>query len=552
MQPLPFADVRVTSGLRSRALLNYDRLELPNYEPQAAFQPIEYDWPGDTEGRVLMAWILLAQATHREPRFLDAMLAELPAHFNELGYMGPILPDGEYDEQQLSGHGWVLRALCEYYLWRPNDQIRAMMEGIIRGLFLPVRGYYKLYPSRPEDRSYQGQVIGQAARRLVGHWYPSTDIGSGFTILDGATQAYQILRWPELAEVIEEGIAAYGAIDKVKVSFQTHSTLSTCRAVLRYYTTVGREQDLTLARSIYQLYRTQAITANWANYNWFGRPHWTEPCAVIDSFMVAMQLWQHTGETPYLDDAQRILYSALGYGQRPNGGFGCDTCAGAGTLELQPLKGSFEATWCCTMRGGEGLARAIEYSHWVDGNRLYLPYFGSAEARVHLNAGELTLHQTSGYPLEGLVELEVTASQLNQAAGIALYIPGWIDAEQAALNVNGEALGGVHAGQFVVLERQWRAGDRIELVLPHILRCETPPPHLASASAHAFWQGPLMLGIRNPEHLYNLPCDAALTSLGEGRYQVPGSSAVLAPIDDLATLEWEEAKCDKRQVLFND
>ena len=37
------------------------------------------------------------------------------------------------------------------------------------------------------------------------------------------------------------------------------------------------------------------MTENFENYNWFGRPEWTEGCAVIDSFIVATRLWRATG-----------------------------------------------------------------------------------------------------------------------------------------------------------------------------------------------------------------------------------------------------------------
>ena len=49
----------------------------------------------------------------------------------------------------------------------------------------------------------------------------------------------------------------------------------------------------------------------------------------------------------------------MGYGQRPNGGWGCDLCAGARDEFLRPAAEIFEACWCCTMRGAEGLARAM-------------------------------------------------------------------------------------------------------------------------------------------------------------------------------------------------
>ncbi|MCE5258699.1 MAG: glycoside hydrolase family 127 protein, partial [Chloroflexi bacterium] len=550
MQPLLLANLFSSGELYRRAMLNFDRLELPDYQPPAAFRPPEYDWPGDAEGRVLMAWILLAQATHREPRYLEAMLEQLPAHLNARGYLGQILPDGEFDEQQFSGHGWVLRALCELYRWRPQPALLQTIERIIRGLVLPAHGYYKLYPSQPEQRIYQGEVIGQRARYLASHWYPSTDIGSAFTVLDGATQAYQLLGWPELAELIEEAIASYAAIDKVQLSFQTHSTLSTLRAVLRYYATAGRAQDLELAESTYALYRSQALTANWANFNWFGRPTWTEPCAVMDSFIVAQRLWQYTGETSYLEDAQRILYNGMAYGQRPNGGYGCDVCAGAGTSFLAPKVDIFEASWCCTMRGGEGLTRAVEFSHWLEGDNLYLPYYDNALALVPAGAGELCLIQRSDYPRSARVALDVVRASAQTPFTINLYIPSWVQPAAVTLAVNSAVQPVERTGAFYALRRTWQAGDAIVLDYPLTARCEPALPHLQPAGRYSFWHGPLLLGLPNQGEEIELPPDVQFAPLGSARYQAAGTGCILAPTDDLHTLPWDAALHDRRQVLF--
>lgn len=550
MQPLPMNCLWPAGELYRRASLNYDRLELPDYQPPACFKPQAYDWPGDTEGRVLMAWVLLARATHREPRFVDAFLEQLPAHLNSLGYFGPILPPGEFDEQQFGGHGWVIRALYELYEWRHDDACVEAIERIVRNLLLPARGYYRRYPARPDQRAYDREVVGQRSRRLVSHWYPSTDIGAAFAILDGATQVYPLLRWPELAELIEEAIAAYAAIDKVSVSFQTHSTLMTLRSILRYYGAVGRPQDLELVKRTYGLYREQAITANWANFNWFGRPTWTEPCAVIDSFMLAQQLWQHTGDTTYLEDAQRILYNGMAYGQRPNGGYGCDVCAGAGTPFLSPKEGVFEATWCCTMRGGEGTARAIEYSHWLAEDALYLPYYNSALAVIPAVGGELFLMQRSDYPRSGRVEIEVARSSLSAPFSLCLYIPSWAEADAVRLEVNRAAQYVEASGSFSVLRRVWQAGDRVTLELPMHARCEPAPAHLEPAGWHAWWHGPLLLGMANTGEPVPLAVSSTFEALGDGRYRTADGKHLLTPADDLYTMPLNEAMHDRRQVLF--
>ena len=54
----------------------------------------------------------------------------------------------------------------------------------------------------------------------------------------------------------------------------------------------------------------------------------------------------------------------MGYAQRSNGGFGCDECIGSETagVFLSTLENIYEAFWCCSMRGAEGLANAARLS----------------------------------------------------------------------------------------------------------------------------------------------------------------------------------------------
>ena len=42
-------------------------------------------------------------------------VAAYPAQWNAQSYFGPVLDRRAINEQQLSGHGWFLRALCELF-----------------------------------------------------------------------------------------------------------------------------------------------------------------------------------------------------------------------------------------------------------------------------------------------------------------------------------------------------------------------------------------------------------------------------------------------------
>lgn len=354
--------------LWTRLQRNYSRLEETRYYPENVYQreKAATRWPGDLEGRTLLSWVLLARACGRPPRYLTEMLAMWESEVNRLQYFGNIYTDG-ISEQQLSSHGWVLQALAELqraqeaeHSWATGHDPKAMALPIIKNLFLPTRDAYAEYSIDPSEREAAGEYSGSHLKQ-IGPWILSTDVGC-FTIgMAGLIDACEAFDLKDLCGgLIETMIERFLSLDLVAIQAQTHATLTALRGMIRWSQMTGDESLWGEIEKRYQLYTGTAWTETYANYNWFERPRWTEPCAMVDSLMVVMALWRKTGKRTYLEQAQLIWFNALGHGQRTNGGFGCDNCPGAdGETDLH--FSTPESHWCCTMRGSEGLARMCQY-----------------------------------------------------------------------------------------------------------------------------------------------------------------------------------------------
>jgi len=422
MSFLPAAD------LWTRLNRNYARLEETKYYPHNVYQRERQagKWPGDTEGRTLLGWVLLAQATGRPPRYLDGMLARWAEEVNEKGYFGKIYTDG-ISEQQLSSHGWMLQALAELHRaseagWRwaaPHDA-RALAMPIIEQLFLPTAGAYEDYPIDPAERETGGAYSGSHLKQ-VGRWILSTDVGCfaiGMTGLIDACEAFDLT--DEFQSLIAPMADRFLAIDLKAIKAQTHATLTALRGLIRWSRMTDQPGLWTEVESRYQLYTDLAWTETYANYNWFDRPRWTEPCAMVDSLMVAMDLFQYTRNPIYLEHAQLTWFNALGHGQRANGGFGCDNCPGAdGETEL--AFSTSESHWCCTMRGAEGLSRMCEYQvlEEEDGT-LCLPFGLPGDWRrgsTHLQIESLYPHRAAW----------ILTNRGATTLAIRLFLPSWVE-----------------------------------------------------------------------------------------------------------------------------
>ena len=354
-------DAKHDISLRERVELSSRRLEAEKYRPDVIFLDEEKSkgWPGDTEGRTLLALVLQQEALGVKPKYLDGILLAVPAHLNEDGYFGKVRR-GVASEQQMAGNGWVLRALCEYIRVERNPVIdaRDVVRRIARGLFLANCDLFPRYPVTPEasNEMSSGGASGSIAAKVSG-WELSTDVGALFIGLDGLVQAWQTLGDRDLERPIEAIIERFESFDPIAVKAQTHATLSGMRALLRY----DAKYFLPLVENRFDLYRRFGMTDRYENYNWFLRyDTWTEPCAIVDSLLLAHQLGSLTGKCEYTELEGNILRALIAH-QRPNGGFCLMKTFPKGSLHA-PVRFCEEAHWCCTMRGGAGLATALRWA----------------------------------------------------------------------------------------------------------------------------------------------------------------------------------------------
>ncbi|MFR1478378.1 MAG: hypothetical protein ACLSB9_23170 [Hydrogeniiclostridium mannosilyticum] len=192
---------------------------------------------------------------------------------------------------------------AELYLWRGDAKIRRWAQAIVE-TYLPVRIYMPL--TRWTDcRSFDARppaLLREICQRLV----LSMDIGCAYMCLDALSQYYEIFRDERVAELLDEMIRNFEQIDFLGASMQTHASLSATRGILHYYQATGRKELLGFAVRFFKLYVEKGMTENYANDNWFGRPAWTEPCAIVDSFLLASGLFQETGVYAYAQAANRI------------------------------------------------------------------------------------------------------------------------------------------------------------------------------------------------------------------------------------------------------
>jgi len=548
--PIPLNNITIQGELKQRIDKNFERLEKGRYLPDSLYlvpNP-EYhysEWPGDMPGRLVLSLTLHEQIGGHKAKYLSQILNEYPLNMNEKGYFGKIYGDS-LNEQQLASHGWVLRALCENYQYTKSDKVLTMIKTIVNNLVLPTKGYHKIYPIDPTQRVEAGGIAGSHSK-TIGKWILSTDIGCDFIFMDGVIHAYEVLKTDDLKSISEEMIARFLEADLVAIKAQTHATLTALRAILRYYSLTQDAKLLNEVEKRFAIYTEQAMTENGENYNWFQRPLWTEPCAIVDSYIVASQLWQFTGNQKYLLEAQHIYYNGISVTQRHNGGFGCNSCTGAHnpflTIALP------EADFCCSMRGAEGFARVTEYAYLTQGSKIFITTLASNTATLNFEGKVLKLRQKSEFPVENKVCFEIAETSIRFIPQFYFLQPD--GTENVNVKINGSNFKHTLENGFVVIKQKVKKGDKIEIAFDMNVYSKEPTNSNSIKNYYSFWYGPFMLGLETNKEVF-IPRNAIIEKTGNNVFQVKGTDLSLKTLNHNMDSKFSDTKNFKFQVMFTD
>jgi len=339
--------------LNKNRLLNTDDTYSNLYKKDASMA-----WPGDFVGRYLLALSSLYEALDDAKEKEEVLLAlnklfkEKDGKTNQYYYFGETYNPERINEQQLSGNGWYIRSLVAYYRLTKDEKYLNELKVITENFLLKVAPHYEKYPVKRDFLG--GAVSGHMAEKTNNGFLLSSDVGCAFILLDGFVDVYSVLKTDDLRHAICNIIKIFENIDYLALRCQTHATLTCSRAILRFYQMVNDKHYLDLVISIFENYQKYGMTLEYENMNWFYRTDsWTEPCCVIDSFILSHDLYLITKENKYLELFNRIATNGIRISQRYNGGAGCSTILHE---KNSVLKCSiFEAWFCCSMRLGEGM-----------------------------------------------------------------------------------------------------------------------------------------------------------------------------------------------------
>jgi hypothetical protein len=193
------------------------------------------------------------------------------------------------------------------------------------------------------------------------------------------------------------------------------------------------------------------------------------PCGAYAHFKLTRYLLRITRDSRYGDSMERVLYNTV-LGATPVQADG--RAFYYSDYTMQAKKGFHPDRWpCCS---GTLPMIAADYgisACFTDPQGLYVNLYVTAQVNWTQNNEPCSLSIKTDYPYSSTVLLTLRSASA-QRFTLNLRIPAW--AQGAALSINGKRQAKpLEPGRFAAIRREWRAGDRIELELPRLMRLES-------------------------------------------------------------------------------
>lgn len=266
-----------------------------------------------------------------------------------------------------------------------------------------------------------------------------------------------------------------------------------------------------------------------------------ETCNTHNMLKLSRMLFQATGDAKYADYYENTYLNAIMASVNGDNGM---------TAYFQPMAtGCFKTFcnidvnknyfWCCTGTGLENFTKLGDSYYFYNDETLFVNMYSSS--KVYWQEKGVTFTQKTDLPLKDKIFAEINfdekstcdnshsknSSSHNENFTIALRIPSWVSGDVECC-LNGEKLLCKNENGFLLLNRTWKNGDKIEITLPMTIKAFSLPD--SATKTYGFKYGPLVLAAelgRDSEmtlRQVGVQCDVSANKIISGiRMELPGN-----------------------------
>ncbi len=298
-----------------------------------------------------------------------------------------------------------------------------------------------------------------------------------------------------------EGRQSFGAYDQDDKPVLEQRTIEghAVRATLLWAGVVaaaienGRGDYLAAARRVWdnlvrrRMYVTGGVGAV-AAFEGFGSDYelpndgYLETCAAVGAGFFHQNMAMAYADARFADELERVLYNGVLSGVSLKG----DTYS----YENPLAAGENRARWawhpcpCCPPMFLKIMGALPGYVYATDAAGVYVNQFIGSRASMTVKSTNITLRQTTRYPWDGAIRLQVDPERAIEFA-LNIRLPSWCAEPRLSVN-SAESARFTRAHGYACVRRTWKAGDSVRLSLP--MSVELRPRRPERARAQAVWQ----------------------------------------------------------------
>jgi DUF1680 family protein len=238
-----------------------------------------------------------------------------------------------------------------------------------------------------------------------------------------------------------------------------------------------------------------------------------ETCASVGMVFWNQRMNQLTGNSKYIDILERSLYNAAADGLSLDGKlfFYGNPLASDGRHKRREWFG----TACCPAN----IARLIEslgnYIYAQSDNSIYVNLFVGSSTTIEMKKSNVHVSMETTYPWNGDITIQLNPDKKSNFT-LNVRIPGWVlgrpvpgdtysylsfDSPVYSVKVNGKPTAISIENGYVVINKEWKKGDVVELAYPMEPRRVVAKPEVKEdINRVAFERGPLVYCLEHPDN----------------------------------------------------
>jgi beta-L-arabinofuranosidase (glycosyl hydrolase family 127)/glycosyl hydrolase family 127 (putative beta-L-arabinofuranosidase) len=495
------------------------------------------NYSGDASGRFIELAALTSQPGHPSPAALAPVLAQIASFQKADGHFGvevdlkKPLAKASAPIPMLWGNARLLVGL-----------VTAARETGDAGLLAAARKLGDFYVASAGDLSSPSREADYRSSGTYGDGYTCCY----FPAIESLALLHRATGEARYLEQARRMADLFFRMDVLPVD-HSHGNLCAWRGVLELFGSTGERAYLERARAKWEAAMAGGFVwpLGGIGEHWMVFFEGDEGCSESDWLRFNLDLWRYTGETRYLDVAERLLWNQYLENQTPNGGYGMRHFDGDGAGPLATRGAVDEWPFCCSFHGPLGLHFLEGYLAAVSEQGVFVnfPFDFTAPLKIAGRPAVLSVRterdRSGGPVLE--IELAPRDGPAPLRTALRLRMPSWAD--RAVEIRNGSPRPLEAKGGYLVFEREFRTGEKIAVALGRKgLRIEDRRMREVQASAGEVTRLREVCLAAGPDILGAIPSPASgrptlIVKLGRGGIELlapPVPATAEAPSVDLA------------------